>query len=129
MDSTEGLSKSSGKVVILVVMDKLTRYAHFIALSHPYIAITVAQKLLDFVVKLHGPPLTIILDKDTIFVSQFRKVLLKVMGTEVKLSPTYHPQTGGQTERVNQCFEMYLKCVSGHKPTQWCQWLPLAELW
>lgn len=51
------------------------------------------------------------------------------MGVQRKLSSAYHPQTDGQTERVNQCLEMYLRCVVGHKPSQWSNWLPLAELW
>lgn len=63
------------------------------------------------------------------FVSQFWRELLKVMGIQARLSTAYHPQTDGKTERVNQCVEMYLRCVIGHKPSQWSQWLPLAELW
>lgn len=129
MDFIEGLPKSNGKDIILVVIDKLTKYAHFIALSHPYSALTVAQKFLDFVVKLHGPSTAIILDRDAIFMSQFWKELHKVMGTTIKLSSAYHPQTDGQTERVNQCLKMYLRCICGNKPSQWSQWLPLAELW
>lgn len=101
MDFIEGLPKSNGKDIILVVIDKLTKYAHFIALSHPYSALTVAKKFLDFVVKLHGPSTAIISDRDTIFMSQFWKELHKVMGTTIKLSSAYHPQTDGQTERVN----------------------------
>lgn len=80
-------------------------------------------------IKLHGSPSAIISDRDTIFVSQFWKELMKVMGTQTKVSTAYHPQTDGQTERVNQCLEMYLRCMAGLKPTQWSHWLPLAELW
>lgn len=62
MDFIEGLSKSNGKSIIFKVVDKLTKYAHFMLLSHPYIVVTVAQKLLGNVYKLHGLPTTIIND-------------------------------------------------------------------
>jgi hypothetical protein len=67
MDFVEGLPKSQGKEVIMVVVDKFTKYAHFIPLSHPYTVETVAQAFMDGVVKLHGPPLLIISDRDRIF--------------------------------------------------------------
>lgn len=129
MDFIEGLPKSKGKDVILVIADKLTKYSHFIVLSHPYTAVSVAQLVMDTVVKLHGPPKAIISDRDVIFISSFWKELFRAMGTQVKLSSAYHPQTDGQSERVNQCVEMYLRCMVGQKPKHWSQWLPLAELW
>lgn len=111
------------------MVDKLTKYSHFISVHHPYTATTVAELVLDNVVKLHGPPKSIISDRDTIFVSSFWKKLFKSMGTQIKLSTAYHPQTDGQSERVNQCMEMYLRCLTGQKPKYWSQWLSLAELW
>lgn len=93
MDFIEGLPRSSGKEVILVVVDKLTKYGHFISLIHPYTATTIAQLVLDNVVRLHGPPKAIISDRDTIFVSSFWRELFKSMGTQVKLSTAYHPGT------------------------------------
>lgn len=113
----------------MVIVDKFTKYGHFVGLSHPYTATTVAQSLLDTVIKLHGPPTSIISDRDTIFMSHFWKELLKVMGIQSKLSTAYHPQTDGQTERVNQCLEMYLRCMVGNTPAMWSHWLPLVELW
>ncbi|WOG95792.1 hypothetical protein DCAR_0415120 [Daucus carota subsp. sativus] len=129
LDFIEGLPKSAGKEVILVIVDKLTKYAHFVAISHPYTAVIVAQKVLDTVVKLHGPPKCIISDRDTVFISTFWKELFNTMGTKLNISTAYHPQTDGQTERVNQCLEMYLRCITGQKPHLWSQWLPMAELW
>lgn len=112
-----------------MIVDKLIKYGHFMAPSHPYTENSVAQKVLDTVVKLHGPPKAIISDRDAIFVSSFWKELFKAMGTRINLSTVYHPQLDGQTERVNQCLEMYLRCVAGQNPHQWSYWLPMAELW
>lgn len=91
LDFIEGLPKSNAKEVIMVVVDKLTKYSHFVALSHPYTATVVAQKFLDTVVKLHGIPKVVISDRDVIFISTFWKELFKVLGTQLNLSTTYHP--------------------------------------
>ena len=69
LDFVEGLPKSDGHEVILVVVDKFTKYAHFFALKHPYSAISVAKVLYDGVIKLHGLPQTIVSDRDIIFTS------------------------------------------------------------
>jgi hypothetical protein len=71
MDFIEGLPKSQGYSVILVVVDQLTKYAHFMAVKHPYTAADIAQLFMDNIVKLHGLPQSIVSDQDTIFVSSF----------------------------------------------------------
>ncbi len=70
MDFIEALPRSEGKDTILVVVDKFTKYAHFISLSHPYTATDVAKVFFDFIYKLHGLPGGIISDRDKIFTSQ-----------------------------------------------------------
>jgi hypothetical protein len=70
MDFIEALPRSEGKDTILVVVDKLTKYAHFIPLSHPFTAKTIVQIFIDNVFKLHGLPLAIITDRDRVFTSQ-----------------------------------------------------------
>jgi hypothetical protein len=129
MDFIEGLPKSDGYSVILVVIDRLTKYAHFLPLKHPYIATTIEQVFMDSVVKLHGLPNSIVIDRDTIFVSHFWKELFKLYKVNLYLSIAYHPQTDGQTERVNQCLEMFLRCSVQDSPKSWKPWLSLAELW
>lgn len=129
MDFIEGLPKSDGFEVIMVVVDRLTKFAHFIPLKHPFTASQVARALWDNVIKLHGVPLTIVSDRDRVFTSSIWRELLSTAGTKLLYSTAYHPQTDGQTERVNQCLEMYL-CTAVHDtPKQWRRWLPVAEFW
>ena len=116
MDFIEGLPKSEGYSVIMVIVDRLTKYAHFIPVKHPYTAPSIAKLFLDHIVKLYGMPQSIVSDRDTIFVSSFWKELFKLYKVTLNLSTAYHPQTDGQTERVNQCLEMYLIPVSLTSP-------------
>jgi hypothetical protein len=101
MDFIEGFPLSDNANVILVVLDHLTKYAHFLPLKHPYTAATVAKLYLDNIVKLHGVPLSIISDRDKIFTSAFWRELIKAVGTKLHYNTAYHPQTDGQSERVN----------------------------
>nr|GEZ34526.1 retrotransposable element Tf2 [Tanacetum cinerariifolium] len=75
IDFVDSLPMSKGKSVIMMVVDRLSKTCHFIPLSHPYTAITVAQAFLDNIYKLHGLPKIIFSDKDTVFLSRFWKEL------------------------------------------------------
>jgi hypothetical protein len=129
LDFIEGLLNSDGANSILVVVDRLTKYAHFLPLHHPYTATSVSKLFVDQIVRLHGVPLTITSDRDKIFTSHFWKDLFKAMGTVLQYSTAYHPQTDGQSERVNQCLEQYLRCVVQDNPKRWRRWIPMAEFW
>ena len=129
MDFIGGQPKSKGKDTILVVVDKLTKYAHFIPLGHPFTATEVAAVFLQEIVRLHGFLSSIVSDCDPLFLSNFWKALSKAVGTQLKFSSTYHPQTDGQTEVVNRCLEVCLQCITGTKPKKWASCLPWAEFW
>lgn len=116
MDFVDGLPKSEGKQVILVVVDIFTKYSHFIGMSQSYIAFHVAKTFIDNIYKLHGLPHFIVSDIDFIFINAFWQELFKLLSIELKLSIAYHLQTDGQTERVNACLETYLRCMCGNKP-------------
>ena len=105
MDFVEGLPKSGGKDVIMVVVDRLTKYSHFIALGHPFTISTVANAFMENVYKLHGNPSSIVSDREPTFISRFWQDLFQLQGVSIKLSSSYHPQTDGQTEVVNRCLE------------------------
>jgi hypothetical protein len=129
MDFISGLPPSRKGNCILVVVDKLSKYAHFIPMLHPFTALTVAKVYMSEIYRLHGMPTAIISDRDPIFTSKMWQELFKLTGTQLCLSSSYHPQFDGQTERVNQCLETYLRCFVHSCPRLWPNWLPLAEFW
>jgi transposase InsO family protein len=129
LDFIEGLPKSNRFDTILVVVDKFTKYAHFIPMSHPFVALQVAQAYMDHIYKLHGLPDSLVSDRDRIFTSAIWRELFKLSNTRLLISSSYHPQIDGQIERLNQCLENYLRCSVHSCPKQWSKWLSMAEFW
>ena len=85
------------------MIDKFSKMAHFIALSHPCSAQKITVQFFDSVYKLHGLPQQIISNRGIAFTSQIWKELMRLLGVQMLMNSAYHPQIDGQTERVNQC--------------------------
>ena len=127
MDFIEWTPKYGGKIVILVVVDRLSKYCHFFSLSHPYTTSPVAQIFMDHIFRLHGIPSSIVSDRDATFTSHFWIELFH--NTDTKLNSRYHPQIDGQSEVINKCLEAYLCCFTSEQQHHWEKWLPLVEWW
>ncbi len=128
MDFT-GLPKSKGKSVIMVVVDRLTKYACFCALYHPFKVSPIVNAFMETIQKLHGNPKIIVSDRDPIFTENFWTKLFSCLGTQLAHSSSYHPQYDGKIEILNKCLEGYLHFFVSNKQKQWVKWLPLVEWW
>jgi transposase InsO family protein/ribosomal protein L21E len=129
LDFIEGMPRSHNCDVILVVIDRFSKFGHFIPLSHPFTALQVTQAFINTIYRLHGLPKSIVSDRDKIFTSALWRELFRLSDTALHMSSSYHPQSDGQTERLNECLETYLRCVVHSSPRKWYDWLPLAEHW
>ncbi|XP_014660510.1 uncharacterized protein LOC105914201 [Setaria italica] len=127
LDFVEALPRVRGKSVILTVVDRFSKYCHFIPMAHPYTTESIAQAFFTDIVRLHGVPQSMVSDRDPIFTSTFWKELMRLMGTKLHMTTAFHPQADGQTEAANRVIVMYLRCFTGDRPRQWVRWLPWAE--
>ena len=106
-----GLPNFEGKSVIMVVVDRLTKYAHFCALSHPFKASTFATSFMETIQKLHGNPKIIVRDKAPIFTGNFWAKLLSCLGNQLAHSSSYHPQSNEKTKIVKIASISSLLCI------------------
>ena len=112
---------------IWINVDRLTKSAHFLPVDTRYSAKKYAKLYFDRVVTLHGVSLAIVSDRGSVFVSCFWEQLQKCLGTRLLRSSAYHPQTDGQTERVNQVLEDMLRVYAISYIEKWDECLSLAE--
>eukprot|EP00253_Pinus_taeda_P020203 PITA_20203 len=109
MDFITGLPMVQGRGCIYVVVNRLTKYAHFFSIPSQYSTSQVAELFLREVFRLHGLPKAIVSDKDNCFMGAFWQELFKLVGTKFTPSTSYHLQTNGHTEIVNKWLEGYLR--------------------
>jgi hypothetical protein len=128
MDFITGLPTSTKhNDPIMVVVDKLIKSTHFIPVKSTCKAIDITSIFMKEIFRLHGMPKEIVFDRDTKFISKFWKSLMVGLETKLLFSTTYHPQTDGQMERVNQILEDMLRMHVMHQPKKWEDYLPLVE--
>ncbi len=127
MDFITDLLTVITKNLILVVVDRLTKMAHFTPCSKSITAEETAQLILDGIVRLHGLPEEIVSDRGPQFVSKFWHHLFELLGVDIRLSSAFHPETDGQTERTNQTLEQYLRCTMNYQQDDWLDLLSQAE--
>jgi hypothetical protein len=104
---------------IMVVVDKLTKAAHFIRVKSAHKAANIVEIYMQDIAKLHGVPKTTMFDIDYKFSSNFWKGIFKGFGTNLNFSTTYHPNTNGKTKRVNRVIEDMLRMYLMDKLSKW----------
>jgi transposase InsO family protein len=126
-DFTTDLPLSNGFDSILVVVDRFSKEVEFIPCNKTATAMDTARLYLHNVWKNHGLPRSIVSDRGPQYASQVMQDLCKRLGIQSKMSTAYHPQTDGQTERMNRDLQQYLRLFTAEKQEQWADWLPLAQ--
>jgi len=127
MDFITRLPWSNGFNAILIVVCRLTKMHHLILYRDTYTAEQLADLFVRHVFHLHGLPESIISDRSTQFTAKFWKALYSILKIERLLSTPFHPETNGQTERMNAILEQYLSCYISYLQDDWEAWLHLAE--
>jgi len=112
---------------ILVITERLTKYAYMLPWKEKYTAEDLAYVFNRVIIANHGLPDEIISDRDKLFTSKFWKSITALLGVKLKMSTAFHPQTDGQTERLNQTMEAYLRCYVNYQQNNWVQLLPTAQ--
>ena len=121
------LPESSGHDAILVVVDSFTKQAHFVPTFTTLSAAGTARLFVQHVWKLHGIPCKVVSNRGLQFVAEFTQELYCILGIKVAATTAYHPQGDGQTERVNQELEQYLRLFVNQQQDNWMDFLPLVE--
>ncbi|SCZ91572.1 BZ3500_MvSof-1268-A1-R1_Chr1-2g01497 [Microbotryum saponariae] len=127
MDHIVDLPPSSGFDSVLVVVDRLTKEAHFIPARKSDTSKTLASQFKTHIFQLHGLPGDIVSDRGTTFTSSWWTEFLKMLDIRPNLSTAFHPESDGQTERTNQILKHYLRHFCDYHQDDWHDLLPLAE--
>ena len=128
MDFVVGLPRSrDGYDSILVIVDKLTKSAHFLPVKATYSVTKLAKLYVKYIVCLHRVPVSIVSDRGSILTSRFWQKLHEAMGTRLDFSTAFHPQTDGQSERTIQTLEDMLRMCVMDLEGSWDEHLPLVE--
>jgi len=127
MDFITELPKSKDRTVVMVIVDRLSKMSHFVPFRMLPTAKIAANVFFKEIFRLHGLPDEIISDRGTQFTAEFWKNLCTILGIKHNLSSAHHPQTVGQTERVNGILEQYLRCFTNRRQDNWVDLLPYAE--
>ena len=127
VDLITELPQSHGFNAIWIAVDRLSKRIHIAPTTTEIDSVGVARLFRDHVWRNHGLPDQIISDRGSQFISKFTQELNRLLGIRTTPSTAYHPQTDGQTERVNQEIEQYLRIFINHRQDDWSEWLPLAE--
>jgi len=117
----------AGKDVILVVCDRLSKIAYFVATTEVMSAEGLARLFRDNIWKLHGLPESVVSDRGPQFVAGLTKELNRMLGIETRLLTAFHPQMDGQTEHMNQELEQYLRFFVDYQQKDWLEHLARAE--
>ena len=115
------------KDAILVVYDRLSKMTHFVAITERTLAEGLARLFKDNVWKLRKLPESIVSDRGPQFVAELTRKLNRMLGIETRLLTAFYPQMDGQTKRMNQELEQYLRFFVDHRQKVWPEWLASAE--
>ena len=121
------LPESDGYNAIFVVVCRLTKRAHFFPITKEFSAKDLGNLLYERVWPLHGLPRQIISDRGTQFAAKLFQEWCRLLGIKSAMTTAFHPQADGQTERVNQSLEQYLRCYTNFRQDDWAYLLPSAE--
>jgi hypothetical protein len=116
-----------GHDAILVFVDRLTKMVHFAPTRTDVSAEGVAQLFMEHVIRLHGCPKDVVSDRDARFTSRFWKAIMRLCGTRMSMSSAFHPESDGQTERVNRTLEQTLRMFVSPAQDDWDDLLPAVE--
>ena len=110
-----------------MVYDRLSKITHFVVITEKTLAEGLVWLFKDNIWKIYKLPESMMLDRELQFVIELTKELNNMLGIETKLLTALHPQTDGQTERINQKLEQYLRFFVDHRQNDWPEWLISAE--